>query len=107
MLAAMVNISEEKKSVLLVVIEKENFERMQQADPITLESIPEGGILTPPLFPFDFSVLIAYEENQKELYEKAREGGSKFLGWLERNRRFDPSVDGVDKVSVIKLKEEG
>ena len=101
MLAALVNIPEAKASILYVIIEKNNLERMEKADPITLESIPKGGILPRVMFPDNFSVLIAYEPNAEELYAKARKGGVEFTAYLERGRVFDPKTDGPENARPI------
>lgn len=105
MLVSLVNIPEEKKSILYVVIEKNNLERMEKADPLTLESITEGGMLPRVMFPDNFSVLIAYEPNEEELYAKAKKGGLEFMQYLERGRRFDPKVDGIENARPIVTKE--
>lgn len=102
MIMSMVDITNEKRSVLLVVIEKENLERMQQADPVTLESYARGGGLPPPAFPRNFSLLIGYEEDQPKLYELAKdaqkgaEGIMELFKYLERGRVFIEGKDGVE-----------
>lgn len=101
MIMAMVNIDELRQSILIVVIETGNIERMKKADPVTIESNRHGGILEAPRYPDDFSVLIAYEENQDELYQKAKGDPATFLKWLERGRVFIQGVDG--KENVIKI----
>jgi hypothetical protein len=101
MIAAMVNDAKAARSILVVVIEPTNLERMRQADPVTLESRPAGGILLPPLFPMNFSVLIAYEEDTEKLQEMVKEDGYKALKWLERGRRFDPATDGTKNSFII------
>jgi hypothetical protein len=94
MIAAMLNIKELQTSVLIVVIEPENLERMKTGDPCTLESLSQGGILAPPLFPLNLSTLIAYEPDTTELYIKAQGPALNFLQWLERGRRFIEGKDG-------------
>jgi hypothetical protein len=105
MICAMINIDEVSRSVLLVVIEKENLDRMKRADPITLESIPSGGILGRPKYPNDFNLLVAYEEESAELYKLVQTGsGADLLRYLERGRVFDPNTDG--KHHTVKLNKE-
>lgn len=94
MIMTMLNIDEQKKSILFVVIETANLERMKKADPITLESPASGGILPAPKYPQDFSVVFAYEPDSDELYKMARKGGIALLKWLERGRKWIPGVDG-------------
>lgn len=98
----MLNIREMQKSVLIVVLETENLERMKTGDPVTLESIGEGGILPPPHFPLNFSTLIAYEPDSANLYLKAGGEPLEFLRWLERGRVFIKGKDGVENVRFIR-----
>lgn len=102
MIAAMLNIKEMQASILVVVVEPENLERMKTGDPCTLESISQGGILAPPLFPLNLSTLIAYEPDTAELYIKAQGPPLEFLQYLERGRRFIPGKDGTENAKVIR-----
>jgi hypothetical protein len=106
MIAAMLNIKELQISVLIVVIEPENLKRMESGDPCTLESISQGGILAPPLFPLNLSTLIAYEPDTAELYIKAQGPPLEFLQWLERGRKWIPGKDGREN-SVLLRSERG
>lgn len=94
MLVSMMNFDAEKRSVLVIVIESDNFKRMQKADPITLESLPAGGVLPSPGYPQNFSVLVGYEEDEVALYRLARQGAGEFVRYLERGRTWDESTDG-------------
>ena len=102
MIMAMVDLPAERRSVLIIVIEADNLERMKKADPISLESALQGGLLRPPAYPLDFSTLIAYEEDREKLYTMAKaaktpHGVSELFKWLERGRVFDPKQgDGVE-----------
>ena len=108
MIAAMVNFDDQKQTILVIVIEPDNFERMKEADPVTLESTTEGGWLQPPQFPFNFSILFGYETNQEELHSKAKTlNPAEFIKWLERGRKFIPGVDGVQHVHRIKRSGDG
>lgn len=94
MIAAMLDLKDE--SILLIVIERDNLERIRNADPISLESKNRGGMMPVPKHPEAFSLLIAYEDDQVELYRRVREGSaSDLLRWLERGRKFIPGVDGI------------
>jgi hypothetical protein len=105
MICAMLNIDPKQQSILFIVIEKDNLDRMKKADPITLESIKSGGILGQPKYPKDFSLLVAYEEEGDELYKLVQKGDAfEILRFLERGRVFDPNVDG--KVHAVKLNKE-
>jgi hypothetical protein len=102
MICAMLNIDPQQKSILFIVIEKDNLDRMKKADPITIESVKSGGILGQPKYPKDFSLLVAYEDDSPELYKLMQKGNPyDILQYLERGRVFDPNVDG--KVHVVKL----
>lgn len=96
MIVAMVNVDELQESVLIVVIERDNLERMRTGDPATLESISKGGILVPPRYPLALSMLVAYEEDDAELYRQAKGPPLEFLRWLERERKFIKGLDGKE-----------
>lgn len=102
MIAAMVNIPELRKSVLVVVIEPDNLERMKTGDPATLESISQGGIMAPPLYPLNLSTLVAYEPDTAELYIKAQCPALDFLRWLERGRQWIPGKDGSENSKLLR-----
>ena len=93
----MINLDGLQQSILLVVIERDNFDRMKKADPITLESTQAGGLLPPPSYPLNLSLLIAYEEDQDDLYRRAKKNAAEMLKWLERGRVFIKGVDGNRK----------
>jgi hypothetical protein len=63
-------------SLLAIVIEKENFDRLQKADPLTLEAFALGGVIPRdfPKYRDQFRIMIAYEEEMAQLYEWARHG---------------------------------
>lgn len=107
MIAAMMNIHELKQSVLIVVIESGNLRRMELGDPATLESTNNGGILTPPLYPQNFNVLLAYDTDEKKLYEMAQGPAPEFLRYLERGRKFYKEIDGVENTTTIHHKGSG
>ena len=102
MIAAMLNIPELRQSILVCVIEPENYERMKTGDPATLESFVSGGILPPPTFPLNLSMLVAYEADETELYIKANGNPLEFLRWLERGRKWVEGRDGVEHSTRIK-----
>lgn len=101
MLATMLDLHDHRKSILLIIIEKENLERMKKADPITLESVNMGGWLPVPAYPQKFSLLIAYEEDSEELHRRAKGNKQAFLAWLERYRQWKPDVDGVQHIAKL------
>jgi hypothetical protein len=98
---AMLNLEESKQSILLVVIERDNLDRMKKADPITLESVNVGGLLEPPKYPEKFSMLLAYEDDDDEVYKRVRGDRMEFLRWLERGRKFIKGVDGIEHTFTL------
>jgi hypothetical protein len=112
MIAAMLNIDEKQQSIVIVVIEADNLARMKQADPITLASIKAGGVLVAPRYPANLSLLIAYEEDDAELYRIARSSNTlDLIEYLERGWEFKPAIDGKDKsfhipIHIPKVKDE-
>jgi hypothetical protein len=94
MVIGMLDIDELSQSILFIVLEKDNVERMKMADPVTLESIRKGGMLAPIMYPRNFSILVAIEEDSDEVYRRARGNRMEFLEWLERGRVFIEGVDG-------------
>jgi hypothetical protein len=103
MIATMLDIDKTKESILLVVIEQDNLVRMENADPVSLESIKRGGMLPAPKYPGDLSILIAYEKDDAELYRRVREESVvDLLYWLERGRVYIEGVDGKNRGFTIR-----
>jgi hypothetical protein len=57
------------ESLLVIVIEQDNLERMAKADPITLKSKRGGGILVPAEHPENLRVVVALEKDSAHVYE--------------------------------------
>ncbi|HET6220154.1 MAG TPA: hypothetical protein VFE27_24210 [Acidobacteriaceae bacterium] len=95
MICGIFNLPEEKRTLIVVVIEPDNLGRMQKADPISLESLKAGGALAPPMFPFNTSLLIAYEEDHSKLVALAQSNVVEFIRYLERGRKWMEGVDGT------------
>ena len=105
MVAAILNFDQTQESVMLIVIERDNLERMEKADPITLESVERGGVLMPARYPHQLSLLIAYEKDDAELYRLVRESSMvELLRWLERGRKWIEQEDG--KKNTFKAREK-
>ena len=82
MIASVINIPERKRSIIVIVIEPDNLERMSKGDPATLESRSLGGIM--PRIRFSRELCrapSAYELDEVELYK--RPGLASCLGYLE------------------------
>lgn len=101
MIAAMLNIDELQRSILIIVIESGNLRRMELGDPATLESTNNGGVLTPPRWPLNFNVLIAYDTDEKKLHEMAKGDLADFLRYLERGRKYYKEIDGVENAELV------
>jgi len=94
-----------KETVLVIVIEKSNLERMRDGDPATLEHKERGGIMPTIAYPECTSLVIAYEEDVGPLYEFIT--NADLLGalrWLERGRKFLPG-DGLSTV-ILRVKND-
>jgi hypothetical protein len=96
MIMTQLDLPERQQSLLLVVFTSFNLERMAMGDPITLESVREGGLLKPFMYPNNVSLLIGYEPDEVELYRRANGDTLELLRWLERGRKFIKGVDGTE-----------
>jgi hypothetical protein len=96
MIIATVDLPNPDRTILVMIIEKDNLDRMRVGDPITLESRAMGGHVMPKVrYPENLSLLVAYEEDDVELYKLARNGDMlALLRYLERGRTWKPDVDG-------------
>jgi hypothetical protein len=99
------NISAAQRTVLCIVLEKDNLDRMRAGDPVTLESCNGGGLLPVPRYPEHLSILVAYLEDSTEFYEIARKNPGNpmsLLSYLEKKRQWRPEVDGTEKATNLK-----
>lgn len=64
---------EARESILVIMIEPDNLHRMEQADPVTLES-GRGGFLKSVKYPDSLRVVIAYEADPGRFYEMVQQG---------------------------------
>jgi hypothetical protein len=84
------------ETILVVILERDNLERMKTGDPVTLESGPRGGLVPTLVYPENTSLLIAYEEDSAVIYEMAsRKDFAGIVRHLERGRQWKPGFDGV------------
>lgn len=86
-----------KRSVLVIIIEPNNFERMKLGDPLTLMPKEQGGVLDIKN-PENLEIVIAYEEDLQLLYEMAGRGD--VAGVLKRISRGFRQIKGVDGVKA-------
>jgi hypothetical protein len=89
LIATMLNDHSARESILILVLEPENLKRMQAADPMTVETKTNHGILDTPAYPDKLRVMIAYEEDDVSLWQLGR-GGSigDMLRYLTRGWKF-------------------
>lgn len=109
MIITAVDLPNPDRTILVIVIEKDNLDRMKVADPITLESRSMGGHVMPKIrHPENLSLLVAYEEDEVELYKLARAGDLLgLLRYVERGRMWKPEVDGKENIVALHKAEGG
>jgi len=108
MIASLVNNDEKQESYLVIAIQPDNLERMRKADPITLESKSMGGILPEVKYPARLAVLIAYEEDEVELWKLGQAGNLwPMIQYLTRGYHFNRDEDGTDRAFSISKNQAG
>lgn len=107
MIASVINFSQQERSLILIVLERDNLDRMKSADPVTLETKELYGVLDPPAYPNRLSLIIAYEEDDAELYRMATQAdASELMNYLSRGIKFLPE-DGSSKAFVLNRRSKG
>jgi len=104
MICTMIDVEKINQTFLIVIIEPSNFERMRKADPITLEAVARGGALPTPKFPTNMSMIVAYEEDDVELYRLCRSGTAtlgELITYLERGRTWQKAADGRQNMARL------
>ena len=100
MIIFLINDDDEQRSVLYMVIEKENLDRMAEADPVTIPSLQAGGMIAPIQFPANLSVVVCYEPDKGKLMEAARScDAHALLSYLRRGFHYEPG-DGIPIAAV-------
>ena len=103
MLLTLVDNDASKESYLLIVIEHDNFVRMCQSDPITLETRANGGVIPVPKYPEGLRILIAYEEDSVTLWKLGQ--GGKFqdmVDYVTRGWNFRRGEDGTENAFSLR-----
>lgn len=85
-------------STLVFVLQKENIDRMAQADPITLEQMTSGGFLPPLEDPADLKIVICYEPIDDDLIAAVKSGVKPLMGYLMRGYQFKESDGKLGKL---------
>ena len=89
MISSQFNIDSSKQSLWIFIIGARDLDRMKERDPIALQSLIRGGILKPPTYPDNLRLMIAYEDDEPELYRLIRAGDLvRLLEYLERGRKW-------------------
>lgn len=98
MIMTVINFPERERSLILIILERDNLDRMKVADPVTLETKALGGVLDPPpAYPHRLTLIIAYEEDDAELYRMATHPDrTELLNYVKRGIKFLPQ-DGSSK----------
>ena len=97
MIVFQIEDNQNKESLLVIVIEADNLDRMKKSDPVTLKSVQMGGLLKTVGQPARFRVLVAYEQDSGPLYEflqKQDQGG--LMQYLLRGYKL-ASNDGIPR----------
>jgi hypothetical protein len=74
MLVTIIDVDEMQVSCIIIVLERNNFARMEKADPITLLPKARGGSLAKVKYN-DLRMLLAFEEDIGPLTAAIKEGG--------------------------------
>ena len=90
----LIPINTEESTLILVVLEKDNLDRMKQADPITM-SYSDIKDMVDIRHPNNYHLVVAYEENTEYLISLIKDGKiSVALKYLNRGYNFIPGIDG-------------
>lgn len=102
-----INDEKREKTLVMLIIEKNNLERMKAGDPITIESVSDGGVLLKKVkYPGNMSWMIAYSEDDRVLYRLARNGDLAGIAThIQRNRKWVPEEDGRN--NIVSLHHQG
>lgn len=93
MIFIQLNDDKAKRSMLVLVLEADNFERMKHADPITLMPKACGGFINPIRYPDGFSFIVAFEDDAGRCYELQNDPQA-LIRHLSRGYDFT-AVDGI------------
>jgi hypothetical protein len=104
MIFAQCDSDEIESTLLIIVLEADNLQRMEKADPITLEVGVPGSILRPIKYPNRVRLLIAYEKDAGRIYQMIREGRDpELLQHLMRGYSYTKLDGGV----ALRVPKEG
>jgi hypothetical protein len=107
MVCSLINNDASQESFLIVVIQPQNLERMRKADPITLEPDRLGGLLPTVKYPARLRVLIAYEEDEVEVYRLGNLGFEQLFKYLLRGFKWKPEhEDGPENAFKLTRNQE-
>ena len=105
MMVTMVDNDESKETYLVLVLQPDNLKRMRRSDPVTIETTLTGGVLPVAKYPDRLMMLVAYEEDEVELYKIAQSGDfGAMLTFLRRGYKFDRDIDGTHRAFSLTKK---
>lgn len=91
----MINNDQSRESVLFIILERDNLDRMKKADPITLSTEGLKGILPSPKYPDRMGVMVAYEEDEVAVYQLAQSGDTHAMfQYVMRGYKWKRDLDG-------------
>jgi hypothetical protein len=89
MITTIANIDEQQQTIIVIVLQPSNLERMRQADPVTMESKALYGSMETIKYPDRVRIMVAYEEDQSELYSKMAQQDQSFIEYLMRGYQYE------------------
>jgi len=109
MLLIPVNNHEVKSTIMIIIIQPDNFERMKVGDPLTFQSASLGGLLPTIAYPNRLYMVIAYEEDLSKVYELSGDGKyAELMNYLHRGYSYVSGLDGIGMmVDPSSVKESG
>lgn len=91
-----------RQSLLIVVLEKNNVERMQAADPLTIECKVAGGLMPTIEYPDQLNLMIAYEDRVDWIGELAEKGDlGEIIRRLNRGFKYVEGEDGIEHTTRL------
>lgn len=97
--------------VLVIIIEKENLDRMRKADPFDIKLRTMPTVRDSPSIR-DMDIVIAYEEDLNLLIDfQKRQALGELIAWLERGRKIEkgdlsPPIPYPTTATVVQFNQE-
>lgn len=105
MIFLQVDDDEHGSTTLFVVLETPNVERMQGADPVTLNSMSYGGFIRPVKYPSAMQLVVCYEPDKEQMHAMASRGNTADLvRYLMRGYDFDAAQGDGAGAKPLKMR---